>query len=182
MNWNIIIVHLISVFFYGCDTSSINVNHNELNDRKSRIYPKAILSPKIFNEVDLDKPISVIEAKEQNRIGAKLVIEGFIGGHKSPFSSNRASFILADHSLETCDKIYGDNCPTPWDVCCEDRKVLLNATMSIQFIDINGSLIHGTVEGIQGLKPGLKIRVQGKVSDKSLPASMVLNAETIQLI
>ena len=182
LNLKFIVVCLISMFFIGCDTSFISANEEELSGNNSKVYPKAKLSFKIFSEIDLGNPISITEAKKKNRIGKELVIDGFIGGQKRPFASNRASFILADLSLETCDKIYGDTCPTPWDVCCEDRKVILNATMNIQILDKNGSLIHGTVEGVQGLKPGLKIRIQGKVSDKSLPESMVLNAELIQAI
>lgn len=178
----IIVVCLVSIFFIGCDTSSISTNEKKLGGQNSKDYPKAKLSFKIFSETDLGTPISVTEAKKKNRIGEKLVIDGFIGGQKRPFASNRASFILADLSLETCDVIPGDSCPTPWDVCCEDRKVVLGATMNIQFLDKNGSLIHGTAEGVQDLKPGLKIRIHGKVSDKSLPESMVLNAEFIQAI
>ena len=182
LSFKFIVVCLVSILFIGCDTSSISTNEEILSGQNSKVYQKAKLSLDIFSENVFDNPISVTEAKKKNRIGDKLVIEGFIGGQKRPFASNRASFILADLSLEACDVIPGDSCPTPWDVCCEDRKVVLGATMNIQFLDKNGSLIHGTVEGVQGLKPGLKIRIHGKVSDKSLPESMVLNAEFIQAI
>ena len=89
---------LSSILFIGCDTSSISANEEILNGQNSKVYPKAKLSIEIFSETVIDNPISVTEAKKKNRIGEKLVIDGFIGGQKRPFASNRASFILADLS------------------------------------------------------------------------------------
>ena len=71
---------------------------------------------------DLGASISVCEFRETNDTTKDYIVEGFIGGRKNPFAENRAIFILGDNTLETCDEKSDDSCPTPWDVCCEDRK------------------------------------------------------------
>ena len=69
------------------------------------------------------------------------LLKGSLEAEKNRFTKNSAVFILGDHSLETCDEIPGDNCPTPWDVCCEDRKKVAESTMSVRLLDANGSLL-----------------------------------------
>jgi hypothetical protein len=101
---------------------------------------------------------------------------------KNPFTANRAVFVLGDDSLETCDEIPGDNCPTPWDACCEDRRKIVNSTMSVQVIDHKGTIIDGTLEGLGGIEAGKRVKVKGRVSNKSTAQSFILNAEQIQLL
>ena len=72
LNLKFIIVCLISIFFIGCDTSSISTNIEKLSGRNSKVYPKAKLSSKIFNEIDLDKPNFSNRSEEKNRIGKSL--------------------------------------------------------------------------------------------------------------
>ncbi len=111
-----------------------------------------------------------------------MVVEGFIGGRKKPFTENSAVFILGDHSLETCDEKDDDNCPTPWDVCCEDRNKIANSTMSVQLLNANGSLLAGTLEGVAGLEAGAKVKVKGSLDEKSSTRAFIINAKNIQLI
>jgi len=101
---------------------------------------------------------------------------------KKPFTQSKAMFILGDDSLKTCDEIPGDSCPTPWDVCCEDPRKISSSTLSVQILDENGSLLSGTLQGVAGIEPGKRVKVQGTVSANSYTKAMVLEATALQLL
>lgn len=143
---------------------------------------KASLPHGLIVESGLGEALSVNEVRTNYSKDQEVIVEGFIGGRKRPFTKNSAIFILGDHSLETCDEIPGDNCPTPWDVCCEDRKKIVNSTMSVQLLDANGSLLVGTLEGVAGLKSGSKVKVRGSLDEKSSTSAFIFNAKNIQLV
>ena len=165
----------------ACDSSSHDSQHHaELSLRDISQSPKAIVPENLFSNNLPESAIPVIAAKEYNQPGKELFIKGVIGGRVVPFSANRASFILCDESIKTCDKIPGDDCPTPWDACCEDRKKLLQGSLSIQVLDKNNSLIHGNLNGVGGLNPGSKVKLLGVVDSQSLPQAMLVNAVQIQ--
>jgi len=168
---------------YGCEKSNEYTDlKDKVNSDKLSSIRMAELPTNLLTTDDLGTAISVLEARKQNEVTKKLIIEGFIGGRKEPFASNRASFILGDHSIQTCDIIQGDYCPTPWDACCADRKNILEGTLSVQLLDQNSSLIKGNLNGVGQLRPGLKIKIAGTVDSKSLPNSMLFNALQIQAL
>ena len=134
-----------------------------------------------FSE-DLGASISVCEFRETNNTTKDYIVEGFIGGRKNPFAENRAIFILGDNTLETCDEKSDDSCPTPWDVCCEDRNKILSSTISVQILDANGSIINGTLQGVSGIDSGKKIKISGKLNTKSTAEAIIMNAEAIQIL
>ena len=134
-----------------------------------------------FSE-DLGASISVCEFRDTNDTTKDYTVEGFIGGRKNPFAENRAIFILGDNTLETCDEKSNDSCPTPWDVCCEDRKKILSSTISVQVLDVDGSIIKGSLKGVSGIDSGKKIKVRGKLNTKSTAEAIILNAEAIQIL
>lgn len=148
----------------------------------SKDIKKACLPKHFVTEQNLGSALTVKEVRESNKTANEFVVEGFIGGRKKPFTEQRAVFILGDDSLQTCDRIPGDNCPTPWDVCCEDRKKVASSTIAVQVLESNGSLLIGTLEGVAGLKPGTKVRVKGRLDEKSRPHSLIINAKNIQLL
>ena len=92
-------------------------------------------------------------------------------------------FRSGDESLETCDELPDDHCPTPWDACCEDKDKILAGTLSVQILDENASLkrMIGSLEGIQGLQAGSKIKILCEVDKESIPDSMLVNARQIQI-
>ncbi len=167
----------------SCDLmENVHKHDSTLLDAKKVESVKDKIADKFFTADELGPSISVIQAKSHNEAGATLSIKGFIGGRVEPFTSNRASFLLGDDSIKTCDKIPSDNCPTPWDACCEDRKKLLRGSICIQLLDNNGSLIHGNLNGVRDLKPGREIKVKGIVDSNSFPDAMLLNATLIQVL
>ena len=117
----------------------------------------------------------------QNDTTKDYIVEGFIGGRKNPFAENRAIFILGDNILETCDEKSDDSCPTPWDVCCEDRKKILSSTISVQVLDVDGSIINGTLKCFWN-RFWENIKVRGKLNTKSTAEAIILNAEAIQIL
>ena len=112
------------IYFSGCSNNP---------DSESNLK-KAVLPNNFIVRKDIGASLGVNGAKDTNYTDKILVVEGFIGGMKNPFTANRAVFVLGDDSLETCDEISGDSCPTPWDACCEDRRNIVRSTMSVQVI------------------------------------------------
>ena len=162
----------LAFLFFNCSDNS-----SSAEKVKMASVPKGFVSSK-----DIGDAITVKEFRESNQTNTPFIVEGFIGGRKKPFSQNRAVFILGDNSLETCDEIPGDSCPTPWDVCCEDRNKIASSTISIQVLDSNGSHLIGTLEGVSGLRPGKKVKVRGSLNENSAGQAFIMNATSIHLI
>ena len=171
------IILLISIFL----TCNCGMENGE-NEKKKRFTLKANLPVDFITNQNLGDSLSVVEAKKRANSGEIIFINGFIGGRREPFTAGRASFILGDDSIKTCDEIDTDHCPTPWDACCEDRKKILSSTISIQVVDEHTNLLRGTLKGVKGLQPGRKIKVLGTIDSQSIPSAMLLNAQQIELL
>ena len=169
---NVILKVILAFYLSSCT--------NDQNSKNKVILAEIPNSFK-FSE-DLGASISVCQFRETNDTTKDYIVEGFIGGRKNPFAENRAIFIIGDNTLETCDEKPDDHCPTPWDVCCEDRKKILSSTISVQILDANGSIINGTLKGVSGIDSGKKIKVRGKLNTKSTAEAIILNAEAIQIL
>ena len=167
-----VIIFLISFLLY---------NFSGCSENPSTIQ-KATLPEGLVTTKDLGPALSVKQIKDHNGTSKYIVVKGFIGGRKRPFTENRAVFIIGDESLETCDERPGDNCPTPWDVCCEDRKKVASSTISVQVLDSNGTLLHGTLEDVSGIQAGKKVKVEGHMEKKSKSPARIFNAVRIQLL
>jgi hypothetical protein len=148
---------------------------------ESKASTKLHLSEEFITDKFIKNGISIIEAKALNIPNTELVVNGFIGGLRKPFATHRATFVLADESLERCDEIDDDHCNTPWDVCCEDRNKVMLGTLTVQFTDTNGSVLRGNIQNIHRLRPGIGIQIHGKVAKESLPNAMVINASKFMI-
>ncbi len=125
--------------------------------------------------------IEVLAAKASAGEGDEVILRGVIGGGAAPFSADRAIFTLLDRSTGTCDKIPGDNCPTPWDACCEPAETLVANSATIQVTNPSGQPIKATLNGVDGIAPLKQVVVRGKVQSKS-DRTIVINAESIQVV
>jgi hypothetical protein len=152
------------------------------NDKEISIEPKAELPTSLITQESLGEAIPVKTAREQNEPGNILILEGFVGGRENPFVEGRAVFVLGDDSLETCDKVPGDDCKTPWDACCEDPKNIKAATITIQVVDENNEVLKGTLNGVGGIKAGGRLKIKGQVAKNSSPEAMIFNAQTIKIL
>ena len=150
-------IRLISFYigiFYMC---SCGENNNEKKYNQENDYNiKANLPKDFITNKDLGSALSILETKKEKLANKSIILSGYIGGRREPFTKGRASFIVIDNSIEKCDEKKGDNCPTPWDACCLDRRKLLQSILTVQVLDKNSSLLKGSLKGVGGLLPGKK--------------------------
>jgi hypothetical protein len=93
--------------------------------------------------------------------GDTVIVRGVVGGSEKPFVGTRAVVQIIDPGVQTCDKMPGENCKTPWDACCnQDDAKAKGAT--VQVVDAAGNPLKGTLEGVGGLKPLAEVVVRGK--------------------
>ena len=143
---------------------------------------KANLPKGFITNKDLGIASSILDTKKSKLTNKTILLSGYIGGRREPFTKGRSSFIVIDNSIKKCDERKDDNCPTPWDACCVERRTILQSTLTVQVTDKNSSLLKGTLNGVDGLIPGKKIKVLATIDSMSNPNSMLVNAKQIQLL
>ncbi len=132
-----------------------------------------------FVESEPADAVSVVEARKNVEPGSPLTVTGRIAGAKEPFSADYASFVLADESLETCERIPGDSCPTPWDACCVEQKTIAASRMTVQIVGEDGRPVGQSLKEVNGLKELDGITVTGTVAEGSSEENLILNATEI---
>jgi hypothetical protein len=105
----------------------------------------------------------VSDVKKDAAKDKEVVVTGVVAGSLDPIAPNLAVFTLADASLETCDKMPGDSCKTPWDACCAASSDIVAKTMTIQVVGPDGKPLKTALTGTAGLAPLKKVTVKGKV-------------------
>ena len=103
----------------------------------------------------------VIQVREAASDGDEVVIVGRIGGSENPWIDGRAAFSIVDGSLKACSDIPGDNCPKPWDYCCETSE-LPNATALVKVVDESGELVKADAKALLNVKELSTVVAQGK--------------------
>ena len=93
--------------------------------------------------------------------GEEVVIVGRIGGRKVPWVKGAAAFTMVDASLQSCDQIHGDSCPTPWDYCCEAD--LAQATVLVAFLDEAGKIVKQDAREMLKIKELQTVVILGKI-------------------
>src|SRR5262249_5187365 len=104
----------------------------------------------------------VLEVKQAAKDGDDIVVVGCVGGRAAPLVKGRASFTIVDPSLRSCRDIEGDDCPTPWDYCCESPDRLARATALIKFVDADGHTLEQDASETLGIKPLQTVVVRGR--------------------
>lgn len=126
------------------------------------------------------EPASIVAVRTTARPGDVITVSGLIMGAVKPFVDGRAAFILGDPEVLTpCNAVPGDECETPWDVCCESPEDKKRATATIQIVDADGRVLKEPVEGVGGLQNLAKITVTGKVADGSSADLLIVKASAI---
>jgi hypothetical protein len=101
----------------------------------------------------------VIAAREDATEGP-LTVVGRIGGSANPWVEGRAAFSIVDPLLQACSDREGDDCPVPWDYCCETDR-LPTATALVKIVDGSGKLVAQDSRSLLGLKELQTVVVQG---------------------
>jgi len=113
--------------------------------------------------------------------GDEITISGQIMGNAKPFVDGRAAFILGDPEVLTpCNENPGDECETPWDVCCDSPEDKKRGTATIQIVDADGRVLKESVESVGGLEKLAKVTVSGKVAEGSSADLLIVNATAIR--
>ncbi|MGI8906474.1 MAG: hypothetical protein ACR2IE_08295 [Candidatus Sumerlaeaceae bacterium] len=121
------------------------------------------------------KAVGVVEAKAQSKDAEKVVVQGRI----KDFVDGQAVFTIADLSMKSC-KDNGENCPTPWDFCCETRESITKNTATIKINGADKKTIKENVKGVQGLTNLSPVIVEG-VAKKDKAGNLVVLADKIYL-
>lgn len=123
---------------------------------------------------------SIVAIRPTAKPGDEITVSGRIMGSKKPFVDGRAAFILGDPEVLTpCNEVPGDECETPWDVCCDSPEDKKRATATIQIVDADGRVLKESIEGVGGLQNLSKITVSGKVAEGSSVDLLIVNASAI---
>jgi len=126
--------------------------------------------------------ITITEARKRPTPGTKVIVSGKVMGNDNPIIQSRALLTLGDPTrLDSCDLIPGDECQTPWDVCCADPDVVRASIATIQVIDENGKPVKAGLRGIGGLQELSKLIVIGEVADGSNENNFLVNATGIHV-
>lgn len=115
--------------------------------------------------------VGVGEARTASKDGDEVVVVGRIGGSAKPFVSGLAAFTIVDVKVPHCGA--DEDCPTPWDYCCETNAVKDNIA-TIRLVGEDGKLLQGDAAQLLGTKELAVVVAKGKAirgADGSLSVS-----------
>jgi hypothetical protein len=91
------------------------------------------------------KPVLAVRAEAKP--GDEVVVEG----RAKDFVDGRALMTIVDPSKSACDEAGPmDECPTPWDYCCDPPEEITAATAMVELRDASGIVKDG-LKGFHGL-------------------------------
>ena len=160
----------------GCGGGDERANHTSLDTYASDMLA-SILLPKAP-----EGAVSISEARQNPAPGTRIILSGKVMGNDNPIIQSRALLTLGDPTrLDSCDLIPGDECPTPWDVCCADPDVVRASIATIQIIDENGKPVKAGLRGVGGLRELSYLIVVGEVAEGSNENNFLVNATGIHV-
>jgi hypothetical protein len=103
--------------------------------------------------------IPVGDARKQVKNEDEVTLVGLIGGSPEPFVDGIAAFTIVDAKVPYCAA--DENCPTPWDYCCQQDAVKENIA-TVQLVDDNGKPVMTDARKLLHVKELTTVTVQGK--------------------
>ena len=103
----------------------------------------------------------VIAVRESAADGDEVLIVGRIGGAEDPWTEDLAAFTIVDNSLKACSDIPGDQCPIPWDYCCEMKRLRQSKAL-VKVVDENGDLVKSDARSLLNVQELSTVIVKGK--------------------
>jgi hypothetical protein len=114
--------------------------------------------------------------------GDEVTLQGLVMGRLKPFVDERAAWVLGDPTVLTpCNQKDGDECATPWDVCCDSKEDKRRGTATIQLVGEDGRVISQSLKGVHGLVELSSLTVKGTVAEGSSEESLIVNATEIHV-
>ncbi len=134
-----------------------------------------------LEEVVLDaapaSPIQIAELRKSAKPGDTVTFTGEVIGSYDVFMEGRAVMIMGDpNKITPCNRIPGDECETPWDVCCDDPDHITAAIVTVQVLDESGKPLKIGLKGVGGVTELSAVTVTGEVDKKSNDKNMIINA------
>ena len=160
MNRHVALVAVITtpLFFVGCTQDKQTA---DVFEQASPVGDVGVDGSQFLLASEPEGAVDVIKNREVASDGDDIVIVGRIGGSANPWIDGWAAFSIVDESLKACSDIEGDNCPKPWDYCCETEK-LPNATALVKIVDDQGELIKVDAKGLLNISELSTVVVEGK--------------------
>lgn len=135
-----------------------------------------------FTEAPIADPQAIHIARATAKPGDAIILKGLIMGREKVFVDGRASFLLGDREkLTPCNEMPDDECPTPWDACCDSKEAKRVGIASIQIVDADGRVLTGGLKGVKGLKELSAVTVSGTVAESSTEENLIVNAKSIHV-
>lgn len=104
----------------------------------------------------------VLQVREEAKDGDAVVLVGRIGGTAEPWMKDRAGFFVIDPSLKPCNEREDDDCPTPWDYCCDAPDEKAKAMATVKVVDAVGKTVPTHARELLKVKELDTVVVQGK--------------------
>jgi len=127
-----------------------------------------------------DTALDIAILRKQAKASDTVSFTGEVIGSDPVFLDGRAIMIVGDpKKITACNKIPGDSCERPWDVCCDDPDVITASIVTVQVVDEEGKLVKKTLRGVGGVKELSTVTVTGEVAEGSNDSNMLINAAGI---
>lgn len=142
--------------------------------------PRAGLPAGFFVDREPGAAVDVSAARKAGTMkrGDEVVLRGRIGGSKAPFVPGRAVFTMVGRALKPCNEKPDDQCPEPWDYCCDTTEDILANSVTVQVVDARGRTLRTDMKGRRGLKELSEVVVVGTVASADGKA-VVVNATAV---
>lgn len=135
-----------------------------------------------FSDNAPENPQTIHLLRSTAKPGDEVTVSGLVMGRKQPFVDGRAAFVLGDPSkLTPCNRVPGDKCKTPWDVCCDDDELILESTATIQLLVENNRVLAHSIKGAHGLAELSLITLTGTVDKASTAEALIINATRLHV-
>ena len=126
------------------------------------------------------KPTEIFGLRKSAKPGDQVTFSGDVLGSMDVFMDGRAVMILGDpKKLTACSLRPGDECETPWDVCCDDPDVINASIVTVQAVDETGKPLKEGFKGVGGMKELSSLVITGEVAKGSTESNMLVNATGI---
>jgi hypothetical protein len=144
--------------------------------------PRDPLPATLFSAEHVPQASDVSKARAERTFkrGEEVLLIGRVGGSKHPFVAGRLVFTLIGRGLKACNEIPGDNCPEPWDYCCDSRDEILANSVTVQVVNPTGQILRTDLKGRRGITELSELIISGTVSVASDKA-VIINASRIWL-
>ncbi len=133
-------MNLIALISLGmwCGTAMVGCNSSETATTGGAANKATELGQQYVESSEPAGAISVGAARSPSATAGPIVLVGRIGGSKEPFVEGMAAFTIVDEKVPFCAP--EENCPTPWDYCCQQNEVKKNIAM-VKIVDDQGNVV-----------------------------------------